>query len=63
LGFVALNPTYILPMLLPNAKPNNGLFLGQRVRLLEIAFMISGVYADGAIRIWISIIPGQQGHS
>jgi hypothetical protein len=26
LGFVALNPTYILPVLLRNAKPNNGRF-------------------------------------
>ena len=26
LGFVALNPTYILPVLLRNAKPNNGQF-------------------------------------
>jgi len=26
LGFVALNPTYILPVLLQNAKPNNGRF-------------------------------------
>jgi hypothetical protein len=24
LGFVALNPTYILPVLLRSAKPNNG---------------------------------------
>jgi hypothetical protein len=26
LGFVALNPTYILQVLLRNAKPNNGRF-------------------------------------
>jgi hypothetical protein len=29
LGFVALNPTYILPVLLRNAKPNNGRFPNQ----------------------------------
>jgi len=26
LGFVALNPTYMLPVVLPNTKPNNGQF-------------------------------------
>jgi hypothetical protein len=29
LGFVALNPTYNLPMVLPNAKPNKGRFRHQ----------------------------------
>jgi hypothetical protein len=26
LGFVALNPTYILPVRMRNAKPNNGFY-------------------------------------
>jgi len=29
LGFVALNPTYIVAVLLQNAKPNNGLKPGE----------------------------------
>jgi hypothetical protein len=37
LGFVALNPTYILPVLLRNAKPNNGRF---RTRPPKVSFPI-----------------------
>jgi hypothetical protein len=37
LGFVALNPTYILPVLLRNAKPNNGRF---RNRAPKVFFSI-----------------------
>jgi hypothetical protein len=38
LGFVALNPTYILPVLLRNAKPNNGRF---RNRAPKVSFSIN----------------------
>jgi hypothetical protein len=38
LGFVALNPTYILPVLLRNAKPNNGRF---RNRAIEVSISIN----------------------
>jgi hypothetical protein len=34
LGFVALNPTYILPVLLRNAKPNNGRFPNRAPKFL-----------------------------
>ncbi|MGB9442541.1 MAG: hypothetical protein WCB15_31685, partial [Desulfobacterales bacterium] len=37
LGFVALNPTYILPVLLRIAKPNNGRF---RNRAPKVSFSI-----------------------
>jgi hypothetical protein len=37
LGFVALNPTYILPVLLRNAIPNNGRF---RNRAPKVSFSI-----------------------
>jgi hypothetical protein len=37
LGFVALNPTHILPVLLRNAKPNNGRF---RNRAPKVSFSI-----------------------
>jgi hypothetical protein len=37
LAFVALNPTYILPVVLPNAKPNNG---QSRNRAIEVSFSI-----------------------
>jgi hypothetical protein len=37
LGFVALNPTYILPVLLRNSKPNNGRF---RNRAAKVSFSI-----------------------
>jgi hypothetical protein len=37
LGFVALNPTYILPVLLRNSKPNNGRF---RNRAPKVSFPI-----------------------
>jgi hypothetical protein len=37
LGFVALNPTYILPVLLRNAKPNNGRF---QIRALKVSISI-----------------------
>jgi hypothetical protein len=32
LDFVALNPTYMSPVLLPNAKPNNGRFRNQTTK-------------------------------
>jgi hypothetical protein len=46
LGFVALNPTYILPVLLRNAKPNNGRF---RNRAPKVSFSIrlAAVQASG----------------
>jgi hypothetical protein len=37
LGFVALNPTYILLVLLRNAKPNNGRFPN---RAPKVSFLI-----------------------
>jgi len=37
LGFIALNPTYILSVLLRNAKPNNGRF---RNRTPKVSFSI-----------------------
>ena len=37
LGFVALYPTYILPVLLRNAKPNNGRF---RNRATKVSILI-----------------------
>jgi hypothetical protein len=40
LGFVALNPTYILPVLWRNAKPNNGRF---RNRAPKVSFSINPV--------------------
>jgi hypothetical protein len=69
LGFVALNPTYILPVLLRNAKPNNGrfpnraskvsflirlaLFFGQRPRSYETSLP----NFDGFVRIPDFVMP------
>jgi hypothetical protein len=47
LGFVALNPTYILPVLLRNVKPNNGRF-PNRAPKVSILIKLTAVQARGA---------------
>jgi hypothetical protein len=47
LGFVALNPTYILPVLLRNAKPNNGRFRN-RAPKVSISIKLAVFLASGA---------------
>jgi hypothetical protein len=47
LGFVALNPTYILPVLLRNAKPNNGRFRN-RAPKVSISIKLAAFQASGA---------------
>jgi len=46
LGFVALNPTYILPVLLRNAKPNNGRFRN-RAPKVSISIKLAVFLASG----------------
>jgi hypothetical protein len=46
LGFVALNPTYMLPVLFPNAKPNNGRFQN-RVPEVSFSIRLAVVYVKG----------------
>jgi hypothetical protein len=49
LGFVALNPTYILPVLLRNAKPNNGRFQNRAPKVsisIKLAVFLAGGWAD-----------------
>ncbi|MGB9443030.1 MAG: hypothetical protein WCB15_34140, partial [Desulfobacterales bacterium] len=57
LGFVALNPTYILPVLLRIAKPNNGRF---RNRAPKVSFPIRLAVFSGDARpsSFYSLIPG-----
>jgi hypothetical protein len=50
LGFVALNPTYILPVLLRNAKPNNGRFRN-RAPKVSISIKLAAFQASGAARM------------
>jgi len=47
LGFVALNPTYILPVLLRNAKPNNGRFRNRATKV-SISIKPAVFLASGA---------------
>jgi hypothetical protein len=47
LGFVALNPTYKLPVLLRNAKPNNGRFRN-RAPKVSISIKLAVFLASGA---------------
>jgi hypothetical protein len=47
LGFVALNPTYILPVLLRNAKPNNSRFRN-RAPKVSISIKLAVFLASGA---------------
>jgi len=46
LGFVALNPTYILPVLLRNAKPNNGRFWNRAAKV-SISIKLAAFQASG----------------
>jgi hypothetical protein len=46
LGFVALNPTYILPVFLPNAKPNNSRFQN-RAPKVSISIKLAVFQASG----------------
>jgi hypothetical protein len=49
LGFVALNPTYNLPVLLRNAKPNNGQFRNRAPKVsfsIKLAVFLAGGWAD-----------------
>jgi hypothetical protein len=50
LGFVALNPTYILPVLLRNAKPNNGRFRNLALKV-SIPIKLAIFSASGAARM------------
>jgi hypothetical protein len=50
LGFVALNPTYILPVLLRNAKPNNGRFRN-RAPKVSIPIKLAVFSASSAARM------------
>jgi hypothetical protein len=54
LGFVALNPTYILPVLLRNAKPNNGRF-SNRVPKVSFLIRLAVFLTRGAARVKILI--------
>jgi hypothetical protein len=48
LGFVSLNPTYNLPVLLQNAKPNNGRFRNQTPKVsisINLALFLASDYA------------------
>jgi len=47
LGFVALNPTYILPVLLRNAKPNNGRFRNRAAKG-SISIKLAAFRASGS---------------
>jgi hypothetical protein len=54
LGFVALNPTYILPVLLRNAKPNIGRFPNQAPKvsfLIRLAVFLARGRAYMKLRI------------
>jgi hypothetical protein len=56
LGFVALNPTYILPVLLRNAKPNNGRFPNRAPKvtfLIRPAIFLAGGGAYNHITVTI----------
>jgi len=56
LGFVALNPTYILPVLLRKTKPNNGRFPNRAPKvtfLIRPAIFLAG---DGAYKLIIVAI-------
>jgi len=49
LGFVALNPTYILPVLLRNAKPNNGRFRNRAPKVsisIKLAVFLASGWAE-----------------
>jgi hypothetical protein len=50
LGFVALNPTYILPVLFRNAKPNNGR-IQNRTPKVSISIRLAAFQARGAARM------------
>jgi hypothetical protein len=50
LGFVALNPTYILPVLLRNAKPNNGRFPNQAPKV-SFSIRLAAFQASGGARL------------
>jgi hypothetical protein len=50
LGFVALNPTYILPVLLRIAKPNNGQFQN-RVPRVSNSIRLAVFSGQGAARV------------
>ncbi|MGB9437077.1 MAG: hypothetical protein WCB15_03975 [Desulfobacterales bacterium] len=50
LGFVALNPTYTMPVLLRIAKPNNGRFRN-RPSKVSISIKLAAVLASGAARV------------
>jgi hypothetical protein len=53
LGFVALNPTYILPVLLRIAKPNNGQFRNRAQKVffsIGLAVFLAGGSAHMKIR-------------
>jgi hypothetical protein len=50
LGFVALNPTYILLVLLRNAKPNNGRFRN-RAPKVSISIKLAVFQASGGARM------------
>jgi len=50
LGFVALNPTYILPVLLRNAKPNNGRFWN-RAPKVSILIRLAVFFASDPTRM------------
>jgi hypothetical protein len=56
LGFVALNPTYILPVLLRNAKPNNGRFRN-RAPKVSISIKLAAFQARGGARMKLRL-PG-----
>jgi hypothetical protein len=54
LGFVALNPTYISPVLLRNAKPNNGRFQNRVPKVsipIELAVFSASVAARMKLRL------------
>jgi len=60
LGFVALNPTYILPVLLRNAKPNNGRFRN-RAPKVSISIKLAVFLASGVAHIKLSFFFDQTG--